>query len=67
MVEYLNRVRSDGLTALGIAIEQSSLLMTTVLCEAGADINRYDAKTKQSPVSLCLKLNSPDIVNYLLS
>lgn len=64
---YLNEARDDGLTALGVAVRENSLLMVTLLVEAGADINFVDPDTNRSPIAEAIKMNNPEIVSYLLN
>lgn len=43
------------------------MVMVTLLCEAGADIETKVDEIGHSPLSLAMKLNNASIVNYLLS
>ena len=67
MYSYINEVRSDGLTPLGVAVAENSIVMAKLLVDNGADINFVDPVTNRSPLAEAIKMNNTEMVNYLFN
>ncbi|XP_054638984.1 B-cell lymphoma 3 protein [Dunckerocampus dactyliophorus] len=56
----------EGLSPLHVAVIRSHTDLSTMLLDAGADINTMDIKSGQSPLILAVESNNAEMVHFLI-